>query len=190
MTGPVRQVVEGRRADTVRRLLEATLEELRAVGFQALTVRSVAKRAQVSPATAYSYFSSKEHLVTAVFWEKIQALPAGEPRLSGQPAANVGSVVGAVAQLLADEQALAQACTAALLADQQEVRRLRDEIGREVYRRLADAVGAGTDPAIHRAVVTAFVGALVLAGSGYLAFDEVAAHLAGITDLLLHGRTG
>jgi AcrR family transcriptional regulator len=184
MTEPVRQFVEGRRADTVRRLLDATVEELEVRGFGSMTVRSVAERAEVSRATAYSYFSSKEHLVTAVFWKRIQALPpSGEDR-TGKPGEDVAQVVDTIARMLAAEPALVRACTTALLADQQEVKRLRDEIGREVYRRLTDAVG-DADPSALEAVMTAFVGSLVLAGSGYLPMEKMASHLAGITDRVL-----
>lgn len=184
MTEPVRQFVEGRRADTVRRLLDATVEELEYRGFGSMTVRSVAERAEVSRATAYSYFSSKEHLVTAVFWKRVQALPpSGEDR-TGKPGEDVARVVDTIARMLAAEPALVRACTTALLADQQEVKRLRDEIGREVYRRLTDAVG-DADPSALEAVMTAFVGSLVLAGSGYLPMEKMASHLAGITDRVL-----
>ncbi|WP_137812285.1 TetR/AcrR family transcriptional regulator [Gandjariella thermophila] len=185
MSEPIRQVVEGRRADTVRRLLDATVAELREVGFPALTVRSVARRAQVSPATAYTYFSSKEHLVTAVFWKKVQALPPAERDRAGRPAEDVAAVVRAIALLLVDEPELAQACTLAMLTDHEEVRRLRDQIGREIYARLADALGADADPPAERAVLTAFVGAMVLAGSGHLPFAEVADHLREITETVL-----
>ncbi|SFS63379.1 TetR/AcrR family transcriptional regulator [Saccharopolyspora flava] len=184
MTEPVRQVVEGKRADTVRRLLDATVEELAERGFGSMTVRSVAERAEVSRATAYSYFSSKEHLVTAVFWKRIQALPPSESERTGKPGADVAQVVDTIARMLAAEPALVRACTTALLADQQEVKRLRDEIGKEVYRRLTDAVGEA-DPTALDAVMTAFVGSLVLAGSGYLPMDRMASHLAGITDRVL-----
>ncbi|RRO17515.1 TetR/AcrR family transcriptional regulator [Saccharopolyspora rhizosphaerae] len=184
MTEPVRQFVEGRRADTVRRLLDATVEELVERGFGSMTVRSVAERAAVSRATAYSYFSSKEHLVTAVFWKRVQALPPSGDARTGKPGEDVARAVDTIAQMLAAESALVQACTTALLADQQEVKRLRDEIGREVYRRLADAVG-DADPSALDAVMTAFVGSLVLAGSGYLPMEQLASHLAGITDRVL-----
>ncbi|TDC90542.1 TetR/AcrR family transcriptional regulator [Saccharopolyspora aridisoli] len=184
MTEPVRQFVEGKRAETVRRLLEATVEELEERGFGALTVRSVAERAEVSRATAYSYFSSKEHLVTAVFWKRVQALPPSDEGRTGTPGADVAQVVDTIARMLAAEPALVRACTTAMLADQQEVKRLRDEIGREVHRRLTDAVG-DADPSALEAVMTAFVGSLVLAGSGYLPMEEMASHLAGITDRVL-----
>ncbi|WP_258008604.1 helix-turn-helix domain-containing protein, partial [Rhodococcus sp. ENV425] len=50
-----------KQADTVDRLTRAAVEVLREEGFAGLTVRNVAARAGVAPATAYTYFSSKEH---------------------------------------------------------------------------------------------------------------------------------
>ncbi len=40
---------------------------LRETSYADLTVRAVAKRANVAPATAYTYFSSKNHLVAEVY---------------------------------------------------------------------------------------------------------------------------
>ena len=51
---------------------------MRAVGFDLLTVRSVAARAAVAPATAYTYFASKNHLVAEAFWRELQRLPRAE----------------------------------------------------------------------------------------------------------------
>src|SRR4029450_7144530 len=45
-------------------------------GYDDLTVRTVARRAGVAPATAYTYFTSKAHLVAEVFWRRVRALPA------------------------------------------------------------------------------------------------------------------
>ena len=78
-----RQAVDGRRAETLEKLLEAGSEELRAVGHDALTVRSVAARAGVSPATAYTYVASKNHLFAELFW---RYLDAGRPEPSGRGA--------------------------------------------------------------------------------------------------------
>ena len=63
-----RQGLNARQAETVERLLAAGLEELRAVGHEALTIRTVATRAGVSPATAYTYLASKNHLFAELFW--------------------------------------------------------------------------------------------------------------------------
>ncbi|WP_373194258.1 helix-turn-helix domain-containing protein, partial [Mycobacterium marinum] len=48
-------------------MLEAGLDELRATSFANLTMRAVAARAGVSPASAYTYFPSKSALVAAVY---------------------------------------------------------------------------------------------------------------------------
>ena len=63
-----RQGLNARQAETVERLLAAGPEELRAVGHEALTIRTVAQRAGVSPATAYTYLASKNHLFAELFW--------------------------------------------------------------------------------------------------------------------------
>ena len=52
-----------RQEETFRKLLGAALETLRGSSYADLTVRGVAARAQVAPATAYTYFSSKNHLI-------------------------------------------------------------------------------------------------------------------------------
>ena len=71
-----RRHLNGRQAETVDRVAAAAEDELRAVGFDGLTVRCVANRAGVSPATAYTYFSSKNHLVAEIFWRRLDRTPA------------------------------------------------------------------------------------------------------------------
>lgn len=180
---PVRQFVDGRRADTVARLMDAAVEEVRAVGFPELSVRSVAKRAGVSPATAYTYFASKEHLICAVVSQKLQDLPAPGPARSGAPGAGIADAVRAIAQVFSEEPQLTRAYTTVLLADDPEVERLRDQIGREIAGRLSHALGpADRDSA--ESVTMAFVGGMLLAGMGYLSFDDLAGRLARIADML------
>jgi Bacterial regulatory proteins, tetR family len=59
---------KARQLETLHRVIAAGRAELDAVGFDELTIRSVAVRAGVAPATAYAYFSSKNHLVVEIFW--------------------------------------------------------------------------------------------------------------------------
>ena len=181
---PVRRIVDGRRADTVQRLIAASLEEVRAVPYGDVTVRSVAKRADVSPATAYTYFSSKEHLVCAILWQQIQELPAppGRPRRS--PAASLADAVRSITELFTKEPELSRACTTALLTDDPEVRRLRDQIGTDLLHRVGDAVGP-MSAAARETLSMAFVGALVLAGTGYMTFEDLPRRLGKMTELLL-----
>jgi TetR/AcrR family transcriptional regulator, cholesterol catabolism regulator len=181
---PVRRIVDGRRADTVQRLLTAALDEVRAVPYSDLTVRSVAKRADVSPATAYTYFSSKEHLVCAILWQQVQDLPAPQAKPRRSPAAALADAVRGITEVFTREPDLSRACTTALLTDDPEVRRLRDQLGAELLRRVAGAIGP-MSPTARETLTMAFVGALVLAGTGYLSFEDVPRKLAKVTDLLL-----
>jgi AcrR family transcriptional regulator len=111
-----RRALSGRPADTVAALVDAAVAEVAETGYDGLTIRGVARRARVSPATAYTYFASKEHLLTEVFWRRLTALEA--PRLKrGQSVADrVSIAVRDVALLVADEPELAAAITTALLA--------------------------------------------------------------------------
>ena len=70
-----------RQAELVQRLCAATVEEGAGSGYEGLTVRAVARRAGVAPATAYTYFSSKDHLLAEVLWRRFQdlALVAPDP---------------------------------------------------------------------------------------------------------------
>ncbi|HLH28588.1 MAG TPA: helix-turn-helix domain-containing protein, partial [Acidimicrobiales bacterium] len=52
-----------RQAEVVADLVRAAAAEVDEAGYDGLTVRSVARRAGVAPATAYHYFSSKDHLL-------------------------------------------------------------------------------------------------------------------------------
>ena len=64
-----------RQAEVVMALVRATEAEVEEVGYSGLTVRSVARRAGVAPATAYNYFSSKDHLLAEVLWRRMRDLP-------------------------------------------------------------------------------------------------------------------
>lgn len=181
---PVRRIVDGRRADTVQRLLAAALDEVRAVPYSDLTVRSVAKRADVSPATAYTYFSSKEHLVCAILWQQMQDLPTPPAKPRRSPAAALADAVHGITGVFTEEPELSRACTTALLTDDPEVQRLRDQIGNELLRRIGDAIGP-MSPTARETLSMAFIGALVLAGTGYIAFEDLPRKLSRVTDLLL-----
>ena len=96
-TEATRRRLSSRQALTVARLTEAAVEELRAVGYDGLTVRNVARRAGVAPATAYTYFTSKEHLVTEVFWRRLEALPDPAPDRRRAPARRVADALADMA---------------------------------------------------------------------------------------------
>ena len=128
-----RRRLTAKQADTVDRLGKAAVEILNRDGFAGLTVRRVAAEAGVGAATAYTYFSSKEHLVAEVFWRRLAGGPA-LPHDSDDSAARVIDVLRHIALLVADEPEFAGAVTSALLGRDPDVEVLRQRIGRDIQR--------------------------------------------------------
>lgn len=175
-----RRRLTDRQMVTVQRLTEAAVDEVRSAGWDGLTVRNVARRAGVAPATAYTYFASREHLVTEVFWRRLQALPETPRDGRRSPATRVAAVLADLALLVADEPELSSACSVAMLAADPDVAALRDRIGAEMHRRLAEALGSAADPDVLRTLDLALTGALIHAGMGHLSYDDLPDLLAGV----------
>lgn len=186
-SGATRRHLSDRQALTVQRLTEAAVDELIEAGYGGLTVRGVAKRAGVAPATAYTYFASKEHLVAEVFWRRFANQEEHPIDRRRSPAARATDVLLDFALVVAEETELAAACTVALLADDAEVRELRARIGLEMHRRLTDALADDGDPVAIQALELATTGALLQVGTGHLAYDEIPDLLAGVAGLVLRG---
>jgi AcrR family transcriptional regulator len=168
----------------VDRLGQAAVDLLSREGFAGLTVRRVAAAAGVGAATAYTYFSSKEHLVAEVFWRRL----AGSPRTtheSSDPAAKVIEVLGHISLLVADEPEFAGAVTTALLGKDPDVEVLRLRIGRDIRDRLSDALGPDIDPDVIDSLEMLYSGALVRAGMGYASYQEIAEKLEKSARLML-----
>jgi AcrR family transcriptional regulator len=186
-TESTRRRLTKRQADMVHRLTVAAVEELRNTGFADLTVRNVAARAGVAPATAYTYFSSKNHLITEVFWRRLNEM-SGVPE-KGTPSQRVVQVLREIALLVVDEPELASACTTAMLGNDPDVQHLRLRIGTEMRNRLETALGEGFDPRVRDALEFAFAGAMMHAGMGYTSYEQIADRLASTAELITKGRT-
>jgi AcrR family transcriptional regulator len=188
MSSPVaaspRRQLSGRPADTVAALVDAAVEEVTATGFDGLTVRNVARRAGVSPATAYTYFASKEHLLTEIFWRRISALPEPTYARRATTADRVEEAVRGMALLVADEPELAAGVTTAMLAHDHDVQILRTQIGAVFAKRLAHALGPDPDPVLLRTLTTTFIGALLTAGMGNATYAELPQLMADATALM------
>ena len=177
-----RRSLSTRQAETVEKLTDAAVVEVRTVGFDAMTVRSVAKRAGVAPATAYTYFASKEHLVTEAFWRLLSVLP--EPKVRAkQASARVIEAFADMSELFVEMSELVSACTVAMVADDPDVKELRDRVGHEIHRRFVAALpkaGASTIEALDFAMS----GALLRAGTGHMSHADVPKKVAEIANLL------
>ncbi|MGN6475180.1 MAG: TetR/AcrR family transcriptional regulator [Mycobacteriales bacterium] len=192
MSSPVaavgRRALSGRPADTVAALVDAAVTEVAEFGFDGLTIRGVARRAGVSPATAYTYFASKEHLLTEVFWRRLAALEPPHATRRQPVAERVADAVREVALLVADEPELAAGVTTALLAHDSDVQVVRDRIGAAISARVAAAIGPDPDPAALQILTYTFIGALLSAGMGYATYAALPDVMAAAADRMLGRR--
>ncbi len=175
-----------RQEETFRKVLAAGMEMLRESSYADLTVRAVAARAKVAPATAYTYFSSKNHLIAEVYLYLVSQVPFFTD-VNDAGATRVDKTLRALTLVVADEPEVAAACTAALLGGGSDpaVRTVRDRIGAEIHKRIRSAVGPDADPRIVSALETTFFGALVNAGSGAVTHHQIADNLTYVVGLIL-----
>jgi AcrR family transcriptional regulator len=183
-----RQGLNARQAETVEKLIAAAAEELRAVGHEGLTVRTVASRAGVSPATAYTYFASRNHLFAELFLREIVTEPGPEP--TGKSAVTrLQAVTRHLAEQLAESPELAAAATLALLASDPDVERLRLVIGAEFVNRFRAAIGEPADPRVLETLALAFSGALLQAGMGLMTYTEMGERLDDVVAVIMKGHS-
>ncbi|TDY06403.1 TetR family transcriptional regulator [Mycolicibacterium litorale] len=174
-----------RQEETFRKVLSAGIEMLRESSYADLTVRAVAARAKVAPATAYTYFSSKNHLIAEVYLDLIRQVPYFTDVNDSMPT-RVDKALRSMTLMLADEPEVAAACTTALLSNSDAaVRAARDRIGAEIHKRIVSAIGPGADPRKVSALEMTFFGALVNAGSGAFSYHEIADRLTYVVGLVL-----
>ncbi len=178
-----RQLLSKRQAVTVDALLDAGIEAIRESGYESLTIRNVASRAGVTHTTAYTYFTSKEHLVAELNWRILRELPAPEYDESASLATRLTEALRDASETFASEPALAKAILAAMVASDPEVQRIRTSIGNDIARRIQTAVGPDADPRILDGALLLFSGAMLQAGLGYFTFDEVVTRIGAIADL-------
>ncbi|MET0317571.1 MAG: TetR family transcriptional regulator [Rhodococcus fascians] len=174
-----------RQEETFRKVLTAGKEMLRESSYADLTVRAVAANARVAPATAYTYFSSKNHLIAEIYLDLMQQVPfytdVNEPMR-----VRVEKALRNLALVVADEPEVAAACTTALLTGNDlTVRRVRDRIGMEIHRRIKSAVGPDADSRVVSALEMTYFGALVNAGSGAFTYHQIADRLSYVVGLIV-----
>ena len=162
---------------------------LRESSYADLTVRAVAARAKVAPATAYTYFSSKNHLIAEVYLDLMRQVPY----FTDVNDSTAGAGREGAARHDADDRRRARGR-----------RRLHDGAAQQ-QRRCGDAPSATASaprstaasarrwaPTPTRARVSAlemtYFGALVHAGSGYVSYREIADRLTYVVGLIFGRR--
>ncbi|WP_370647190.1 TetR family transcriptional regulator [Mycobacterium sp. IDR2000157661] len=174
-----------RQEETFRRVLTAGLDMLRESSYADLTVRAVAARAKVASATAYTYFSSKNHLIAEIYLDLMRQVPyftdVNDSRL-----VRVEKALRSMALMVADEPEVAAACTTALLSgNDPAVRTVRERIGAEIHRRIRSALGPDADARTLSALEMTYFGALVNAGSGAFTYHQIADRLSYVVGLIV-----
>lgn len=182
-----RQMLSAKSAEKVQALVAAAMDELRLHGFDGLTVRNVARRAGVAPATAYTYFASKEHLVTEAFSRRLHELPPPSRNARHTAAEAVADALDDLCEFIAAEPALAQACTIAMLSSDPDVERLRTSIGVRMHDRLVVAAGDDADAGALVAIDLMVAGALVYAGMRHLSYGDLGSVLSDAASRVLDG---
>jgi AcrR family transcriptional regulator len=188
VTSMPRRGLNQRRAATVQRLLDAGLAQLAEVGPEALTVRQVAVRAGVSPATAYTYFSSKNHLLAELFHRAIvdREVPAPEHATATE---RVQAITRALSEVCERNPHVAAGANLALLGSDPDVERLRLRIGGEFVKRFEEALGDSGTPELVDVLVLALSGALLQAGMGLISYADLGDRLDTVVATILgNGR--
>ena len=185
-----RRRLTARQAEVVATLVRAAEVETEEVGYAGLTVRGVARRAGVAPATAYTYFSSKDHLLAEVLWRQMEALPPVDADPAVPLADRVARTVREMIPFAANSPALIDGCTVALISPSPDVSHLRDRIGAVTHRRLTSALGSGVDPRVVRVLEAAYSGALLTAGTGHTSFLDIPDFVAEAATLMTDGAGG
>jgi len=173
-----------RQEETIRKILDAAVDLLHQSSYSDLTMRTVAAKAGVAPATAYTYFSSKNALIAEVYLRRVRGVPLFTD-VNQTTQQRVTSQLHELALLVADEPEVAAATTTALMGDEPEVRHVRDKIGLEVRRRIASALGPGAWPEVLATLEMVFYGALVQAGSGSISYYQMADRLDSVIALIM-----
>ncbi|WP_308817424.1 TetR/AcrR family transcriptional regulator [Pseudonocardia alni] len=154
------------------RLLTAGAEELADSGAATLTVRRVARRAGLSPATAYKVFASKEHLLAAVFLAHLRSAPGAEPAANLPVEERLAGYVDGLVTALDGGGDLDTALRSVFLGHDPDARRIRDSVVADFQERFDRVCGDDLSGDARRTARLLLAGALVLTGTG---IDDAAA---------------
>jgi AcrR family transcriptional regulator len=148
-----------------RKTLNATVELLREVPYDNVTMAMIAKRAGVGYAALRAHFESKDVIVAEIYLDRLRAAPLTVD-VDQDVRARIVEQLCELVMLLADEPGLAAACSAALIGDEPKVRSTRHRINAEYHRRVCTALRSGAWPEVTETLHFGLIGALVQASCG------------------------
>lgn len=174
------------RAEATTNLLDAAVELLRDTSFEDLTVGAVARRADVCAVTAAELFASTSDVIVEVCLRRIHGVAVSTDATHGS-IARVAAQLSQMMLVVAQEPAVAAACAAVFLEDGPTADRAREQIGVEIHRLIASAVGPGSWPEVITTLELVFSGALIQAAAGAMTFQRAADRVQTAVSLILEG---
>jgi AcrR family transcriptional regulator len=189
-------ILTAEQRDRRRRVIDAAFELGAERGYDAVQMRDVSATANVSLATIYRYFSSKDHLLAAAMTEwtaRLQTRVAQSPPRGDTAADQLVDVLGRACRAMARQPKLSAALVRALSSSDEGVRESADEVQRQIEA-MATGILVDVDPAL-RSDILAVLGhvwysTLVAWANGRIDFDTVMAELDRAVHVLVdpHGR--
>lgn len=173
-------------AQASTKVLDAAVELLRESPFDALTMSAAAERSGVSAVTTAELFSSKNELIVGICLRRIHGVALSTDASRGS-IARVAAQLSQMMLVVAEEPAVAAACAAVFLDSGPTADRAHEQIGLEIHRLIASAVGPGSWPEVITTLELVFSGALIQAAAGTTTFQRAAARVETAVSLLLEG---
>lgn len=178
-----RRGLNDRQLEFVEAILEACGQLLEELGYEKVTVRLVADRASVSAATAYMFFSSKEHLFAELFLRRLLRNPPLFKKRS--PRTRVAEVALNIAQILESSPELAGAANRALLSNDGDVVRIRAAIGTLWLEWFTQALGDEAYEGVLEALIMTVSSVFLMAGVGDAKYSDLPAVLERTIGVIL-----
>jgi AcrR family transcriptional regulator len=187
VTAPIRRTVRGRQAETVQKLMDAAIADLAEMPYSEVSSRTIAKRADVSIATFYTYFSSKDHLLAVVFRDRMNEAIAQDISAGANARERIELAMGNIVSTAFTDQGLQRAWTVALLADDPDVKLLQQEYAAKFGAYLLEALGDEAGQVAREGILLVVAGGLLAAGQDVLSFADLPRLLGEITEALVKG---
>lgn len=183
-------------AERRRRVIDAAVSLGAERGYDAVQMRDVSANANVSLATIYRYFSSKDHLLAAAMtgWTaELQARVAQSPPRGDTAADQLVDVLSRACRAMSRQPKLSAALVRALSSADPGVKESADEVQRQIES-MAAGILTDLDPQV-RSDIMAVLGhvwysTLVAWANGRIDFDTVVGELDRAVRVLVEPHDG
>jgi AcrR family transcriptional regulator len=169
--------------DRRRRVIDAAFALGAERGYDAVQMRDVSARANVSLATIYRYFSSKDHLLAAAMTEwtaKLQDRLAQSPPRGASAADKIVDMLDRACRAMARQPRLTAALVRALASADPGVQECAEQVSGQIGT-MAEGVLGELDPVVREDILAVlghvWYSTLVSWSSGRIGFEDVMAEL-------------